>query len=208
MFVCLFVSFSFICSHFHNIFQFSAHLYAKSLCYHLHVETNNPNPYSQIQRSHMRDFRLPFFALLGRCAPQVGCGLIRINMIFVSSLRNYCCHKPEVLICVTLKTEFNTQSSFHIPVNEDESTLINNTGVWSTGYPVPPYYGKLTPDQVYCCRTAVKLTDAVQSGVDRMCAKSNTDMSCWYRRDASEEATLYVECRGVLLIPNVNVSRH
>lgn len=45
-------------------------------------------------------------------------------MIFVSSLRNYCCHKPEVLICFSLKTEFNTQASFHIPVNEDESTTL------------------------------------------------------------------------------------
>jgi len=38
-------------------------------------------------------------------------------MIFVSSLSNYCCHNPEVLIWVTLKTEFNTQASFHIPVH-------------------------------------------------------------------------------------------
>jgi len=106
----------------------------------------------------------------------------------MSSLRNYCCHKPEVLICVTLKIEFNTQAYFHIPVNEDESTLINNTGVWSTGYPVPPYYGELTPDQVYCYRTAVKLTDAVHSGVDTMSTNSNTDNSCWYRQDASIEA--------------------
>jgi len=109
-------------------------------------------------------------------------------MIFVSSLRNYCCHKPEVLICVTLKIEFNTQASFHIPVNEDEARLINNNGVWSTGYSVPTYYGKLTPDQAYCRRTALKLTDAVQSRVDKMSANSHTNKSCWYRRDASEEA--------------------
>jgi hypothetical protein len=95
---------------------------------------------------------------------------------------------PELLIRVTLKNEFNNQASFHIPVNEDEATLINNTGVWSTGYPVPPYYGKLTPDQVYWRRTAVKLTDAVHSGVDTMSANSHTNKSCWYRRGASEEA--------------------
>lgn len=129
-------------------------------------------------------------------------------MIFVSSLRNYCCHTPEALICVTLKTEFNTQAYFHIPVNEDESTLIKNTGVWSTGYPVPPYYGTLTPDQVYCCRTAVKLTDAVHSGVDTMSANSNTDKSCWYQRDASKEhSTHYVGRRVVLLIRIASASR-
>jgi hypothetical protein len=81
-------------------------------------------------------------------------------MIFVSSLFNYCFHKPEVLICVKLKIEFNTEASFHIPINEDGSTPINNIGVWSTGHPVPPYYGKLTPDQVSCCKTAVKLDEA------------------------------------------------
>lgn len=93
-----------------------------------------------------------------------------------------------MLVCVTLKIEFNTEASFLIPLSEDESTVINNTGVWSTGYPVHPYYSKLTPDQVYCCRAAVKLPDAVHSGVDTMTANSNTDQICWYRCEASEEA--------------------
>jgi hypothetical protein len=80
----------------------------------------------------------------------------------VSSLFNCCCHKPEALIRITIKTEFNNEASFHTPVNEDGSTPINNTGVWSTGHPVLPYYGKLTPDQVSCCKTAVKLDEAVR----------------------------------------------
>jgi hypothetical protein len=32
---------------------------------------------------------------------------------------------------------------------EDEFSLINNTGVWPSGFLIAPYYGKLTPDQIF-----------------------------------------------------------
>jgi hypothetical protein len=53
------------------------------------------------------------------------------------------------LVCTRLKTKFNSHSSFHISVTEDEFPLINNTGVWPSGCLIALYYGKLTPDQVF-----------------------------------------------------------
>jgi hypothetical protein len=32
---------------------------------------------------------------------------------------------------------------------EKEFSLINNTGVWPSGCLLAPYYGKLTPDQIF-----------------------------------------------------------
>jgi hypothetical protein len=52
------------------------------------------------------------------------------------------------LVCTKLKTKFNSCSSFHISVTEDEVALINNIGVWPSGCLIAPYYGKLTPDQI------------------------------------------------------------
>jgi hypothetical protein len=53
------------------------------------------------------------------------------------------------LVCTKLKTKFNSYSSFHISVTEDEFALINNIGVWPSGCLIAPYYGKLTPDQMF-----------------------------------------------------------
>jgi hypothetical protein len=53
------------------------------------------------------------------------------------------------LACTRLKTKFNSYSSFHIAVTEDEFSLINDTGVWPAGCLIAPYFGKLSPDQVY-----------------------------------------------------------
>jgi hypothetical protein len=53
------------------------------------------------------------------------------------------------LVCTRLKTKFSTYSSFHILVNEDEFSLINDAGVWPSGCLIAPYYGKLTPDQIF-----------------------------------------------------------
>jgi hypothetical protein len=47
------------------------------------------------------------------------------------------------------KTKFNSYFSFHISVTEDEFLLINNPGVLPSGCLIAPYYGKLTPDQVF-----------------------------------------------------------
>jgi hypothetical protein len=53
------------------------------------------------------------------------------------------------LVCTKLKTKFNSYSSVHIFVTEDEFPLINNIGVWSSVCLIAPYYGKLTPDQIF-----------------------------------------------------------
>jgi hypothetical protein len=53
------------------------------------------------------------------------------------------------LVCTKLETKFNSYSCFRICVMEDEFPLINNTGVWPSGCIIAPYYGKLTPDQVF-----------------------------------------------------------
>jgi hypothetical protein len=53
------------------------------------------------------------------------------------------------LVCTKLKTKFNSYSSFHISVTEDEFSVINNIDVWPSGCLIAPYYGKLTPDQIF-----------------------------------------------------------
>jgi hypothetical protein len=53
------------------------------------------------------------------------------------------------LVCTRLKTKFSTYASFHVSVLEDEFPLINNTGIWPAGCVIDPFYGKLTPDQIY-----------------------------------------------------------
>jgi hypothetical protein len=53
------------------------------------------------------------------------------------------------LVCTRLKTEVNAYASFHISVSEEDFPLINNTGVWPSGWLIAPFYGKLTSDQVY-----------------------------------------------------------
>jgi hypothetical protein len=59
------------------------------------------------------------------------------------------------LFCTRLKTKFNSYSSYHVLVLEDEFPLINNTGVWPTGCLIAPFSGKLTPDWVYSHNTPV-----------------------------------------------------
>jgi hypothetical protein len=53
------------------------------------------------------------------------------------------------LVCTKLKTKLNTYSSFHILVMEDDFSQINNTDVCPSGCLIAPYYGKLTPDQIF-----------------------------------------------------------
>jgi hypothetical protein len=59
------------------------------------------------------------------------------------------------LVCTRLKTKFNTYASFHVSVIEDDFPLLNNTAFWPTGCLIAPFYGKLTPDQVYSSSTPV-----------------------------------------------------
>jgi hypothetical protein len=61
--------------------------------------------------------------------------------------------ESKKLVCTRLKTKFNSYSFFHISVTEDEFPLINSTGVWPSGCLIVPYYGKLTPDQVFTACT-------------------------------------------------------
>jgi hypothetical protein len=59
-------------------------------------------------------------------------------------------HKSlKKLVCTKLRTKFNSYSSFHISVTEDEFSVINNIDVWPPGCLIAPYYGKLTPDQIF-----------------------------------------------------------
>jgi hypothetical protein len=53
------------------------------------------------------------------------------------------------LKCTKLKTKYDSYSSFHISVSEDDFHLINNADVWPAGCLVAPYFGRLNPDQIY-----------------------------------------------------------
>jgi hypothetical protein len=55
----------------------------------------------------------------------------------------------KMLVCTKLRTKFNSYSSFHISVTEDEFALINNIGVWPSGCLIAPYYRKVTPAQIF-----------------------------------------------------------
>jgi hypothetical protein len=62
------------------------------------------------------------------------------------------------LVCARLRTKFNSYASLHVLVNEDDFPLDNSTGVWPNGCLLAPFYGKLTPDQMYSSSTPVKIT--------------------------------------------------
>ena len=53
------------------------------------------------------------------------------------------------LACTRLKTKYNSYASFHVSVAEDDFHLINNTGVWPNGCLIAPFYGRLSPEQIY-----------------------------------------------------------
>jgi hypothetical protein len=53
------------------------------------------------------------------------------------------------LACTRLKTKYKSYASFHVSVAEDDFHLINNTGVWPNGCLIAPFYGRLSPDQIY-----------------------------------------------------------
>jgi hypothetical protein len=57
--------------------------------------------------------------------------------------------KLSSLVCTRLKTKHNTYASFHILVQEDDFSLINNAGVWPQGALIAPFYERLNPDQIY-----------------------------------------------------------
>jgi hypothetical protein len=53
------------------------------------------------------------------------------------------------LACTRLKTKHNSYASFHVPVEEDDFHLVYNTGVRPNGCLTAPYYGRLSPNQIY-----------------------------------------------------------
>jgi hypothetical protein len=53
------------------------------------------------------------------------------------------------LVCTRLKTKHDSYASFHVSLPEGDFHLINNTGVWPNGCLIAPYYGRLSPDQIY-----------------------------------------------------------
>ena len=57
------------------------------------------------------------------------------------------------LTCTRLKTKHDSYASFHISVTEVDFPLINNTGVWSSGCLIAPYYGRLSAEQLYNAET-------------------------------------------------------
>jgi hypothetical protein len=57
--------------------------------------------------------------------------------------------KFSLVVCTKLKTVFNTYASFHLSVTEDDFPVIHNTGVWPDGCLIPPFYGRLSPDQIF-----------------------------------------------------------
>jgi hypothetical protein len=83
------------------------------------------------------------------------------------------------LTCTKLKTKFNSYSSFHIAVSQDDFDLINNTGIWPIGCLIAPYYGRLNPEQIYCAeksdmsRPPSPLTDVPT--LDHVGGSVNTD---------------------------------
>nr|CAD7462630.1 unnamed protein product [Timema tahoe] len=56
----------------------------------------------------------------------------------------------DYLVCSKLRTKFNSYSSFHISVKEDDFPVINNSDTWPSGCLIAPYYGKLLPEQIIC----------------------------------------------------------
>jgi hypothetical protein len=53
------------------------------------------------------------------------------------------------LTCIRLKTIFNTYASFHVSAIEKDFPFINNTGVWTNGCLIAPFYGRLNANQIY-----------------------------------------------------------
>ena len=69
------------------------------------------------------------------------------------------------LVCTRLKTKFNTYASFHVSVAEEDFPLINNVGVWPDGCLIAPYYGRLTPEQIFTITNPISSDPSVQSAV-------------------------------------------
>ena len=55
--------------------------------------------------------------------------------------------KVSPIVCTILKITFNTYTSFHCSVTEDDFLLIHNNGVWPEGCLVAPFLD--TPDQIF-----------------------------------------------------------
>ena len=67
--------------------------------------------------------------------------------------------KLASLTCTKLKTKFNSYSSFHVSVMEDDFLLVNDSAAWPNGCLIAPFYGRLSPEQVYVLECPDKATE-------------------------------------------------
>jgi hypothetical protein len=58
-----------------------------------------------------------------------------------------------------LKTKFNSYSTLHVSVKEDDFPLVNDSGAWPNGCLIAPFYGRLSPEQVYALECPDKATE-------------------------------------------------
>jgi hypothetical protein len=73
------------------------------------------------------------------------------------------------LTCTKLKTKFNSYSSFCVSVTEDDFPLVNDSGAWPNGCLIAPFYGRLSPEQIYTleCPDKANQTQAMTSPSSR-----------------------------------------
>jgi hypothetical protein len=83
--------------------------------------------------------------------------------------------KLTSLTCTRLKTKFNSYASFHILVGEDDFHLINNTGVWPSGYLIAPFFGRLNLDQIYSALSSSSRPSSPGAGVSSLDPKGGSD---------------------------------
>jgi hypothetical protein len=65
------------------------------------------------------------------------------------------------LVCIKLKTKYNTYAYFHTSVHEDVFPLINNTGVCPQGALIAPFYGKISANQINSSETCTAFLSAL-----------------------------------------------
>jgi hypothetical protein len=124
-----------------------------------------------------RRTRTPLFANKSGSSLSVVPKMVRIKALFVSRF------SPDVtsadveqslkdqleltsLTCTKLKTKFNSYSSFHIAVSEDDFHLISNTEVCPIDCLIVPYYGHLDLEQIYFAgKSAVSKLPSPPTGV-------------------------------------------
>jgi hypothetical protein len=125
-----------------------------------HNPTGVPNP--------LRTSRTPLFGNRSGSSLTTVPKKVRTKALFVSrfspevtsaDVEEYLKEQLELafLKCTKLKTKYSSYSSFHISGSEDDFYLVNNTNVWPIGCLITPYYGRLSPDQIYSVENSAVL---------------------------------------------------